>query len=81
MTEPYDFTALPIGTKTERGEVLECPYCKKNAVLAIIYDVKWYYHTLASYWIDENQTTMGVIELTCPVSPAQREEHEAAQSE
>ncbi len=76
MTEPYDYTVMKIGTKTERGIVEKCPYCQKNGLHVTIYDVDWYYHTLASYWADENHTELRVTEETCPSNPAQRAAHE-----
>ena len=85
MSEPQDYTVLPIGTKTAKGEIVECPYCKKNGLLTIINGMKFYNHKIASALIPdeayEGEYLAGITEESCPQTPEQRKAHEEAQSE
>ena len=83
MTEPNDYTALPVGTKTAKGEVVVCPYCKQNGLLVTIGGKNYYNHRIGSFLtpdkIHAGKYITNVVEESCPRTSKQREEHEAAQ--
>jgi len=84
VTEPNDYTVMPVGTKTAKGEVVVCPYCKRNGLLVTIYGDDYYNHRAGSFLIlDEihkGKYIVSVIDESCPTTPEQRKAHEAAQS-
>jgi hypothetical protein len=79
MTEPNDYTVLPVGTKTAKGEVVVCPYCKKNGLLVIVNGKEYYNHRLGVYFTDVSLKETKVIDESCPQTHVQRAEHESDQ--
>lgn len=60
-----DYTQMPIGVKIQKGDITECPHCKKVGVIESRNEKTFYFHRLGYKLI--NGGPPEIIDETCPI--------------
>ena len=68
MNKSEDWTVFPVGTKFPEGDIVECPYCGRAALLVEHHSIPFYNHRLGAFPVGDK---VEIIEDSCPQSPAQ----------